>query len=168
MTSTLTVADVTERVTRGARLLDEFAPDWAHVIDLGRLDLSSGTRCVLGQVGNHLYDCMGINVADFYGIDDEEAFDLKAEYNEAISLLEQRTNHFGSPADFGFDMPYLIVGTSQTRAAWEMLRCAWIDAIVARRLAADAAEMPYIIAEIEGRPALTSAGLVLLHQRASV
>ena len=42
---------VTERVKRGAALLDEKDPGWWGAIDLGKLDLRSKCDCVLGQLG---------------------------------------------------------------------------------------------------------------------
>lgn len=42
------VAD--QRVARGAALLDRALPGWAQLIDLGKLDLSDTTMCVLGQL----------------------------------------------------------------------------------------------------------------------
>jgi hypothetical protein len=41
---------VRERVEKGAALLDEEKPGWRESIDLGRLDMMSPWRCVLGQV----------------------------------------------------------------------------------------------------------------------
>lgn len=38
------------RVAKGATLLDRERPGWADEIDLGKLDLNSGCRCVLGQL----------------------------------------------------------------------------------------------------------------------
>jgi hypothetical protein len=46
----------TERVKRGAALLDKVRPGWRNTIDLSTLDLSSGCLCILGQVFKH-YDC---------------------------------------------------------------------------------------------------------------
>jgi len=42
---------ITERVKRGAALLDEKDPGWWGGIDLGKLDLRSKCDCVLGQLG---------------------------------------------------------------------------------------------------------------------
>jgi hypothetical protein len=44
------MSTVAERVARGAALLDEREPGWAERIDLGRLDVMSECRCVLGQL----------------------------------------------------------------------------------------------------------------------
>lgn len=44
---TVTIAD---RVAAGATYLDEHEPGWWKLIELGRLNLASGCRCVLGQL----------------------------------------------------------------------------------------------------------------------
>ena len=46
---------VTERVERGAALLDEKRPDWWQEIDLGELDLRSRCDCVLGQIAGRIW-----------------------------------------------------------------------------------------------------------------
>jgi hypothetical protein len=43
-------ATITQRVAAGAALLDEKLPGWDKDIDLGRLDLGSPCRCILGQL----------------------------------------------------------------------------------------------------------------------
>lgn len=47
---------VEARVARGAALLDEKHPGWDRLIDLETLDMTSGTRCVLGQLYGTLDD----------------------------------------------------------------------------------------------------------------
>lgn len=44
------LAEVAERVERGAALLDEREPGWATRIDLGKFDIGSQCRCTLGQL----------------------------------------------------------------------------------------------------------------------
>lgn len=44
------MATFTARVRRGAALLDRTKPGWAEEIDLEKLNLGSGTHCVLGQL----------------------------------------------------------------------------------------------------------------------
>ena len=39
-----------QRVQAGAKLLDEKSPGWFQRIDLGKLCMSDGTVCVLGQL----------------------------------------------------------------------------------------------------------------------
>lgn len=47
---------VTERVERGATLLDEHMPGWEGRIDLERLNLASACDCVVGQLlGSYRY-----------------------------------------------------------------------------------------------------------------
>lgn len=41
---------VQERVQKGVEFLNEAAPEWWKVIDLGRLNLHSPCDCVLGQL----------------------------------------------------------------------------------------------------------------------
>jgi hypothetical protein len=43
------VSTITERVAAGAAFLDEHNPGWEGAIDLEKLDLGSGDRCILGQ-----------------------------------------------------------------------------------------------------------------------
>jgi hypothetical protein len=45
------MSDITERVERGAALLDEKRPGWWQGIDLDRLDIGSPCNCVAGQLG---------------------------------------------------------------------------------------------------------------------
>ena len=42
---------ITERVERGAELLDEKRPGWLDVIDLDSLDIASRCGCIIGQLG---------------------------------------------------------------------------------------------------------------------
>jgi hypothetical protein len=46
----VTPGDITERVERGAALLDEKRPGWWQFIDLDRLDIEDGCDCVAGQL----------------------------------------------------------------------------------------------------------------------
>jgi len=45
-----TTASAERRVARGAKFLDERVPNWEQRINLERLDISSDTDCVLGQL----------------------------------------------------------------------------------------------------------------------
>ncbi len=49
------MSTITERVRRGAALLDEKRPGWWRDIDLGRLDIDSCSTCILGQIGGGKY-----------------------------------------------------------------------------------------------------------------
>lgn len=44
---------ITERVARGAALLDAKCPGWWRNIALGKLQMASSCDCVLGQVFSH-------------------------------------------------------------------------------------------------------------------
>lgn len=48
------MADHAARVRKGAALLDERVPGWAHLVNRLRLNISDGYACVLAQVtGKH-------------------------------------------------------------------------------------------------------------------
>ena len=44
------MSTITERVERGAELLDEKRPGWVDIIDLDALDLADGCACIGGQL----------------------------------------------------------------------------------------------------------------------
>jgi hypothetical protein len=48
--STLAATPVAARVAAGASLLDQAAPGWEDRINLDRLNIASGTQCILGQL----------------------------------------------------------------------------------------------------------------------
>lgn len=53
------------RIDTGIKLLDEKVPDWKNQIELGALDMSSCTECVLGQLYGHFSNgcrAIGINM----------------------------------------------------------------------------------------------------------
>lgn len=50
-----TEIDYEARVAKGIALLDEKVPDWADRIDLDRLDVAHGGRCVTAQVSGATY-----------------------------------------------------------------------------------------------------------------
>lgn len=48
-----------ERVAIGAKLMDRLLPGWHRVVDLDKLDMSSGAMCLLGQTfGVHAERCL--------------------------------------------------------------------------------------------------------------
>jgi len=47
--------DAAERVTRGVAWLNEHRPGWAADIDLGKLDMMSCYRCILGQLYGYFW-----------------------------------------------------------------------------------------------------------------
>jgi hypothetical protein len=61
--------DITRRVAAGVALLDGQRPDWHETIDLHTLQVSSCTRCVLGQLNGDVSD----GYAE-YDIDDNDAW----------------------------------------------------------------------------------------------
>jgi hypothetical protein len=46
----MTIIEARERVAKGAALLDTHRPGWAQKIDCGKLNLSDGCTCILGQL----------------------------------------------------------------------------------------------------------------------
>jgi hypothetical protein len=87
---------ITERVERGAALLDERRPGWLDLIDLDRLDLTSGCDCVAGQAGGgepggytETLAILGLSAGDDeieHGFDAEADVDLPVgEFSAAIS-----------------------------------------------------------------------------------
>ena len=55
---------ITERVERGAALLDEKRPGWLDLIDLDRLSIASACRCVLGQIGGYLTELTSLGIRE--------------------------------------------------------------------------------------------------------
>lgn len=54
------MATIAERVARGVKYMDEFAPaDWRERIDLDLLDISNGSDCIFGQVFRGDSSCCG-------------------------------------------------------------------------------------------------------------
>ena len=48
-----------EKVAKGARLMDKILPGWHNQVDLDKLDMSSGSMCLLGQTfGVHKEQCL--------------------------------------------------------------------------------------------------------------
>jgi hypothetical protein len=57
--------EVEEAVRRGAELLDERHPGWAHKIDTDRLDISSGCNCIIGQLDPSVWCSASSPVTDW-------------------------------------------------------------------------------------------------------
>ena len=77
---------VTERVARGAALLDAKMPGWAARIDVEWLQLSSCTRCVLGHLFGEFSqacDLLGIRGSE-YGFDNGPRDELFYELAPAL------------------------------------------------------------------------------------
>ncbi len=68
------------RIARGAAYLDERAPGWRQRINLGRLNLSECTRCVLGQLaGGH--EAIWEYILRSFGIDEFDNADYDMGFN---------------------------------------------------------------------------------------
>jgi hypothetical protein len=109
------MSTITERVERGAALLDEKRPGWWREIDLGRLNLRSGCDCVIGQIGGTLT------------------------YSDTVcSLGADRT---AEEVRFGFEAAEVIKGDdwdwNVQDAEYDALTEAWRDLITGRRAAAE-------------------------------
>mgnify|MGYP001618311814 CR=1 FL=1 len=106
----------TERVRRGAQLLDEREPGWAGRIDLGKLELASHCRCIVGQLaggsgqGDEPYET-GLRAL---GIDYRDEADR----------------------DHGFNIPAGAMGDDDAVEAWAELDRLWAAEILARRTGA--------------------------------
>lgn len=95
------MSTITERVERGAALLDSKRPGWWRDIDLDMLDIRSACGCVLGQIGSLLGDdgylshfATGLDAvrlegpqAGDYGFDWDVDFDEDATEDEAERLI---------------------------------------------------------------------------------
>lgn len=82
------------RAIAGVEFLDRVEPGWVDLIDVSQLDIALNDRCVLGQLGRHLYpDCPDrlavYQVAiDAYGIGEWQMFQcgFTGEFDEIDSL----------------------------------------------------------------------------------
>jgi hypothetical protein len=111
---------ITERVERGAALLDTKRPGWWQEIDLATLDIASRCGCIIGQLA-------GITKASDRGL-----------------MYEAATRQFGvsysTEIPMGFEAPSTREYGAGVRAAmaseYDALTAAWADLITARRTAA--------------------------------
>lgn len=99
----MTTATITDRVRRGALLLDAEAPGWAGRINEEELDLGSCDDCILGQV----YGEFDTGMTAILGTDPKSC--------ERWNLAE----------DYGFTIGCL-------RGTWDDLAAAWLIEIRAR------------------------------------
>lgn len=105
----LTAEIAQERVGRGAALLDEQLPGWAHRINVGALSLIEPCLCILGQIHGNYYGCRerviggGRNGAAAFGFDATEE-----------------------------EVDYRTVRREQRRQVYATLQDAWIVAIADR------------------------------------
>jgi hypothetical protein len=60
-----------ERVAKGIALLDEKFPNWAGLIDLERLSIADGSRCVTAQLAQgHGYGASFVQGMEMLGLED--------------------------------------------------------------------------------------------------
>jgi hypothetical protein len=103
--------EIVERVERGATMLDERIPEWYTQIDLGCLNMASGSECICGQlfmdkVGETLIARNGSEVLITDG------------YEYATSIfLDHRSLYYGFTENIG---------------CWEFLAEEWIGHIEKR------------------------------------
>lgn len=108
----LTKAELETRVARGVDYLDQHRPGWQDAIDLNRLCLASGCRCVLGQLGGSENS---ISWTRMLACDN----DGYVGHWEAMRLLNSELH----PADCGF------VLEAEPRDVWRLLEDIWIEVI---------------------------------------
>lgn len=121
----------TQRVERGATLLDQRVPGWHERVDVHRLRLISTADCVLGQLFGH------------YDVD------------EAVALAgDEDFDEFA--ARHGFDVDAQAHGDLARVTTWhslqrevEAIEAAWVAAIAARHDLPD--DAPYL-SEAAARP----------------
>lgn len=98
MTHSITPPAV-KAVQRGAAVLDEHFPNWFQQVHLGNLEISSCTRCVLGQLGGG-----------------EEW-----SYAEMIDRLSGEDDPDDWSGYNGFDSDFCNYGTDDLTVAWKDL-----------------------------------------------
>ena len=127
------MTSVTGRVAAGAAFLDEHDPGWwradvERAIDLDKLDLSLGDRCILGQ------RCPVEAIVSYLGTTDLDADDLEHGY---AAYAEELAGRFGDhtameawAVKHGFNRPY-----GSGKAGYLDLTAEWRRVIEARRAA---------------------------------
>lgn len=129
MTSTTYTPEMAHAAAqRGARWLDKRCPNWFREIDLARLDLRSGTACVLGQTAQCLLP------------EDDRPADADFEF-----VMDHYAPWAGSrwARRLGFEIPTVggmafddVYRERERETWWEMLTIAWRE-IIRERLAAE-------------------------------
>ena len=99
-----------ERVKRGADFLDDADPGWHRRVDIGELELGSGTHCVLGQLHGDFR--LGLGRSDLINLSSAPRASL-------------------SPAAHGFQCAQDVSEEAQDRD-YRFLTQAWQEAIEAR------------------------------------
>ena len=108
-----------DRVAAGARLLDEYSERWWEDVDLDRLDLSSCTQCVMGQ----LFGEYGDGLDHFY-----------SEHLEGFDGVEDAFEDF--VVGHGFDLASSVTSLYRSPGRpneWAELRLHWVYEIEFRR-----------------------------------
>lgn len=131
---TLTLA---ERVAAGAAWLDEHQPGWDHLIDLGRLDMSDGCLCVLGQV----YESAARAANDKADADAQAAEDcgFEPDWPDYTDGFDYAVDELGAPKyDGGFCFTYAELSAwwqhdETPEVHWAELGTEWKRLIAARR-----------------------------------
>ena len=133
-----TPAMARRRATRGARLLDQLAPGWTQEIDREQLHMHDSSYCVLGQAGDYLVETLAPRTWEVLRWEAEQDPGYQpgeplVDYDIALPyVFRERFGLNHQAAEHGFTLPDCI-GTCQIPTAWEMLDCAWLEQILARR-----------------------------------
>lgn len=131
---------ITERVERGAALLDERDPDWwradvDRAIDLDRLNVMDGEECVLGQrcplEAAAVYRAREGRNDEFVDKDEHTSYSAYSEllFDGRWDSNVQRPRMLEAAHDHGF------AWMGGERAEFDELAGAWRDLILARRSA---------------------------------
>lgn len=108
-----------QRVMRGARLLDEYRPDWRSRIDLSTLDLSNPCLCILGQVYAEAAEAASDALTD--------PMDLlrRTPFAYGLDVLDAADR----PSRYGFD----VVGVSgHLQREYADLQAAWVELLTGK------------------------------------
>lgn len=70
------VPSVRERVAAGAAVLDHDTPGWAQNIDLDQLDMTHGSKCVIGQTFGTYFAVIG-RLSGQRGYDDQDDWAMR-------------------------------------------------------------------------------------------
>lgn len=127
--------DTIAKVAAGAAFLDQNYPGWEHHIDLGTLNLSLTTHCVLGQIGQVIGETMGCHITQkgflqrwtdgVRGEGDTDGFTvISAMHQESIQAADNGLVSLGFDVDDHEAMSY--------KKAYAILDEAWIALIKER------------------------------------
>ncbi len=121
------MTDLQANVERGCAWLDEVRPRWADEIDPGRLAMSYGGRCVLGQLAQVVGRELGLETDDAVGYADV----VLEGYSPGLACIRRA---LGLTEPLGAAMA-LELGFSTDRggSGWAELDRHWLTAIRQRR-----------------------------------